>query len=338
MQTHYYYAKMKKQQQAAYYALLEGLESMAASFSVPRLEERELYEIHFLLRLDHPELFYSEGISWRYYEHASHVEVVPDYLFDRKKIKTHQQAMNARVEKLVRPAMQLSEAEKLQYVHDFICRQVQYDKLKKQYSHEIIGPLGQGIGVCEGIAKTVKVLCDALGIWCIIAIGEANQEKGIKYRHAWNIVRVGGQYYHLDATFDNSLSTADGIRYDYYLLSDSQFFRDHEPVVWKVPLCTDSDHFYYRQKKLSFTKVEEVQKRAAQAVKKGKPLVFQWRGGALSQDRLKELLRVIEQEAAAKEKHSSVSVNISQAVFSIRFTDGADGQTLLQEHVNVDGE
>ena len=26
-----------------------------------------------------------------------------------------------------------------------------YDKLKKPYSHEIIGPLGQGVGVCEGI-------------------------------------------------------------------------------------------------------------------------------------------------------------------------------------------
>ena len=66
-----------------------------------------------------------------------------------------------------------------------------YDKLKKPYSHEIIGPLGHGVGVCEGIAKSVKVLCDALGIWCIIVISEANPEKKIKYRHAWNIVKIG---------------------------------------------------------------------------------------------------------------------------------------------------
>ena len=69
----------------------------------------------------------------------------------------------ARVEKLVRPAAKLSELEKEQYVHDFICENVHYDKLKKPYSHEIIGPLGHGVGVCEGIAKSVKVLCDALG-------------------------------------------------------------------------------------------------------------------------------------------------------------------------------
>ena len=58
---------------------------------------------------------------------------------------------------------------------------------------------------CEGIAKSVKVLCDALGIWCMIAVCGNNPEKGIKYRHTWNIVKIGGTYYHLDATFDNTL-------------------------------------------------------------------------------------------------------------------------------------
>ena len=52
--------------------------------------------------------------------------------------------MTARVEKLIRPAQKLSEWEKEKYVHDFICENIRYDKLKKSYSHEIIGPLGQG--------------------------------------------------------------------------------------------------------------------------------------------------------------------------------------------------
>ncbi|MBQ3510315.1 MAG: peptidase [Peptococcaceae bacterium] len=338
MQTHYYYSKLNKQQQAAYYAMLEGLQNLEPSFSVPRLSDKELLEIHFLLRLDHPEIFYSEGISWRYYEQASSVEVVPDYLFDKKKIKMHQQAMSARVEKLARPAMKLSESEKLQYVHDFVCKNVQYDKLKKQYSHEIIGPLGQGVGVCEGIAKTVKMLCDALDIWCVVAISEANKEKEIKYRHAWNIVRTGGQYYHLDATFDNSLSKDEIIRYDYYLLDDGHLFCDHEPLVWAVPPCSNGDNFYYRQKKLSFTKFEEVQKRAAQAVKKGKPLIFHWRGGGLSRDVFQQLMQIIEQEAAAKGRHSRISVNVPQAVFYITFQENVSAQTVVQEHVDVDGE
>ncbi len=338
MQTHYYYTKLNKMQQAVYYAMLEGLESVAASFSVPRLSDKELMEIHFLLRLDHPEIFYSEGITWRYYEQASSVEIVPKYLFDKKKIKMHQQAMKARVEKLARPAVKMNEMEKLQYVHDFICTGVTYDKLKKQYSHEIIGPLGQGVGVCEGIAKTVKMLCDALGIWCVIAIGEANREREIKYRHAWNIVRIGGTYYHLDATFDNSLSREEIIRYDYYMLDDTRLFRDHEPLVWAVPSCSDGDSFYYRQKKLSFTKMEDVQKRAAQAVKKGKPLIFHWRGGGLSKDVFHELMKIIEYEAALKGLHSKVSVNVPQAVFYITFQSSMSAQMVVEEHVETDGE
>ena len=75
----------------------------------------------------------------------------------------------------------------------------------------------------------MKVLCDALGIWCMIAVCGNNPEKGIKYRHTWNIVRIGGNYYHLDATFDNTLGNdKKEIRYDYFNLDDKSIFRDHE--------------------------------------------------------------------------------------------------------------
>ena len=39
----------------------------------------------------------------------------------------------------------------------------------------------------------------------MIAVCGNNPEKGIKYRHTWNIVKIDGQYYHLDVTFDNTL-------------------------------------------------------------------------------------------------------------------------------------
>lgn len=130
---------------------------------------------------------------------------MPEYLFEKAKIKEHQKAMTARVEKITREAKTFSQWDKEKYIHDFLCENVHYDKLKKPYSHEIIGPLGHGVGVCEGIAKSVKVLCDALGIWCMIAVCGNNPEKGIKYRHTWNIVKIDGQYYHLDVTFDNTL-------------------------------------------------------------------------------------------------------------------------------------
>ncbi|MBQ1931500.1 MAG: peptidase, partial [Lachnospiraceae bacterium] len=172
----YYYLHMNKVHQTAYHAIKTGLLALAPSFPVPRLEGRELADIFFQLRLDCPEIFWATGFRYRFYPDSTNVEFIPEYLFDKAKIKDHQKAMTARVNKLIQSAKSMSEWEKEQYIHDFICENVRYDKLKKPYSHEIIGPLGQGVGVCEGIAKTVKILCDNLGIWCIIAISDADPD------------------------------------------------------------------------------------------------------------------------------------------------------------------
>ena len=330
----YYYTQMNKEEQAAYHAMKEGLLSLAPSFPVPRLEGRELSELFFCLRLDCPEIFYASGFHYRFYPSSAHVEFIPEYLFDKAKIKEHQKAMAARVNKLAAKAQAMNEREKEQYIHDFICTSVRYDKLKKPYSHEIIGPLGQGVGVCEGIAKTVKILCDTLGIGCIIAVSEANPEKKIRYRHAWNVIKLSGNCYHLDATFDNSLGRDGQLRYDYFNLDDRQVFRDHEPVIWPVPACTDREHFYYREKKLSFTKQEEVAKRAQQAIRKGKTFIFHWRGGYLTKEVLTQLLTLLRQAAADKGRYARVSVNWHQAVLQVSFPEEAPETEVALEQAN----
>lgn len=175
------------------------------------------------------------------------VEFIPEYLFQKDKTGSTVRQCR-RVSKAANTAQGLDEKGKELFIHDFIVQNVRYDKLKKEYSHEIIGALGNGVAVCEGMAKAVKILCDELGIWCIIALSEANHEKGIKYRHAWNVIKIGGQYYHLDATFDNTLSKDDTIRYDYVNLSDKQIARDHEPVIWKVPACPTATFLLLRKR------------------------------------------------------------------------------------------
>lgn len=330
----YYYNQLSKIEQKAYYAMKEGLTNIAPSFSVPLLDGKRLSDIYFMVRMDCPEIFYSVKFRYKYYKDSDHAELIPEYLFPKAKIIEHKKALEARVKKLVKQAEKMNEKEKELFIHDFICHNVHYDKLKKAYSHEIIGPLQLGIGVCEGIAKTVKVLCDALGIWCIIALCDNNPEKGVKYRHMWNVVRIEGKYYHLDATFDNSLSKEEIIRYDYFNLSDSQIFKDHEPVIYKVPVCADGEHTYYREKKLSWTKYEEVQKRAAQAVKKGKTLIFHWRGGYLTKEVLKDLFEIFHEEAAKKGKYAYLSLNWPQAVLQVRFSDAAPQQEIMMEEAN----
>lgn len=330
----YYYERLSKIEQKAYYAIKEGLKNLALSFTVPLLDGKVLSDIYFMVRMDCPEIFWSVKFSYKYYKDSDRAEMIPEYLFKKNQILEHKAAMESRIKKIARQAEHLDEKGKELFIHDFICQNVRYDKLKKSYSHEIIGPLGQGVGVCEGIAKSVKVLCDALGIWCIIALCDNNPEKGIKYRHMWNVVRIEGKYYHLDVTFDNSLSKDDVIRYDYFNLNDAQIFKDHEPVIYKLPLCSDGDHTYYRDKKLSWTKYEDVRKRTAQAVKKGKILVFHWRGGYMTKEVVKELFEIFHEEAAKKDKHAYLSLNWSQAVLQVRFCAEAPCEEIVMEEAN----
>ena len=384
--SNYYYNQLGRRQQEAYHDIYEGLMSLSASFQVPALSARELTDIYFLIRLDHPEIFYTVRFKYRSRQGADHVELIPEYIFPKQKIIDHRNALEARIKKLCRPAEGLSEKDKELYIHDFICKNIRYDKLKKPYSHEIIGSLGQGVAVCEGIAKAVRILCDRLGIWCIIALSDSNPEKNIKYRHAWNIVNIGGQYYHLDATFDNSLGrsaaencgtdpgptdkadkadkaaqgqgngTEDAraaqiksgknqqrssaaasqgdIRYDYFNISDKQIFRDHEPVIWKVPECADGQHFYYLEKKLSFTKKEELEKRMKQAAKKAKPFLFHWRGGYMTREIVKDIFDMIEACAVEKGLHAAVSLNWPQAVMLVNFRKEVEAEPVRLEEAN----
>lgn len=330
----YYYDQLSKEHQKAYHAIKTGLEALVPSFSVPKLSGRELTDLYFMIRMDHPEIFYTTKFSYRFYPQAENGEMVPEYLFKKKQILEHRRAMAARIQRLTRPAERLSELEKVQYIHDFICQNVRYDKLKKPYSHEIIGPLGQGVSVCEGIAKTVKVLCDRLGIWCIVALCGNNPDKGIRYRHTWNVVRINGTYYHLDATFDRTLGTPDNIRYDYFNLSDTQIFRDHEPAIWKLPACPDSGHFYYKEKKLSFTKYEDVRKRAAQAVRKQKDLLFHWRGSYLTKEVLQDLVDIFREEAEKRNQFAYLSLNWPQAVMMVSFREEESADHVILQQAN----
>ena len=335
MKQEYYFQQMNREEKQVYRAMYDGFTALAPEFPVLRLEGKELAEIFFRLRLDHPSIFYVSSFTYRFFDQADSVHLIPEYLFEKKKIKEHQKALEGRITRLLRPMQELTPEEQEKSIHDFILENVTYDKLQKQYSHEIIGPLQHGIGVCEGIAKTVKLFCDRLGIDCLIAVSEADPEHGVRYRHAWNLVKIGGDWMHLDVTFDNSLKRYGTKRYDYYNLDDRQLFRDHQPLIAPVPACTKKDAFYYRVNRLSLTKTEEVGKRLKAVLRKKKPcFVFHWRGGAWNRSILEEILREAEAQAAAKDKHVWLSVNYQQSVVQINFTDQPAREEILTEEAN----
>ena len=156
---------------------------------------------------------------------------------------------------LLAPAASLSLYEKELFIHDYIVKNVRYDRLTKPYSHEVTGPLCHGIGVCEGMAKTFKLLCDEAGIDSLVVTGigvppdEATGKK--TERHAWNIIFSGNTPYGVDVTFDNTLSGKE-IRYDYLNIPDSIMSRDHGNTDFPVPKCQSGGKDYYSIQKMAF--------------------------------------------------------------------------------------
>ncbi len=80
----YYYNQLNKTGREAYHAILTGLKSLSPSFRIPLLENKELTEIYFSVRMDHPEIFYTVEFKYRYHNGAEYGEMMPVYLSDRK--------------------------------------------------------------------------------------------------------------------------------------------------------------------------------------------------------------------------------------------------------------
>ena len=54
MKQEYYYQHMNKAEQSVYRAMLAGFEMISPEFPVLRLDGRDLSDLFFRLRLDHP--------------------------------------------------------------------------------------------------------------------------------------------------------------------------------------------------------------------------------------------------------------------------------------------
>ena len=64
--------------------------------------------------------------------------------------------------------------------------------------------------------------------------------------HAWNKVKILGQWVNLDVTFDLTISGTDFVRHDYFLCSDFDLRNTHAQNTFPLGIdCNSSDLSYY---------------------------------------------------------------------------------------------
>ena len=92
------------------------------------------------------------------------------------------------------------------------------------------------------------MLCNEYGLKCIVVLGKANRTGtyGNDDLHAWNLVKIGNESYHVDVTWDNMYDeNLRHISYDYFNVTTKDISLDHQPFG-KLPECTATrlNYFY----------------------------------------------------------------------------------------------
>ena len=87
-------------------------------------------------------------------------------------------------------------AEREKYLHDIVCGNLVYQS--NDYDQSIYSSVMLGETVCAGYAGLMNVLCNASGIDTITSLSKV---------HAWNEVQLDGEWYGVDATWNDSLGS-----------------------------------------------------------------------------------------------------------------------------------
>ena len=164
------------------------------------------------------------------------------------------------VDELITSSM--SDYEVVKTLHDYLVTHCDYDYRvdignMPFVSHQAEGALLKGTAVCSGYAKAYEAMLDAAGIPNETITGYAGGY------HAWNLVQVDGQWYHVDTTWDDPTTRGgDYIRYTYFLKSDrvmvSRSHRDWEDVHACTSTKYDDDLLDSKDQELADQRQEQV--------------------------------------------------------------------------------
>ena len=111
------------------------------------------------------------------------------------------------------------------------------------------GMLVEGYGICLGYATSFQLLMDLAGVECITVVGASS---GSTSDHAWNMVRLEGEWYCVDPTWNDPVGGEhvsphqwDQIHHAYFnVTSDYMRWTDHQWDYTNVPE-TAANRFYW---------------------------------------------------------------------------------------------
>ena len=175
---------------------------------------------------DHPETFWLKGSSL-FVPYGDTTSVKLDYTVQNDELIAAKKKFNIVVASALKKLPSGNDFEREEYINNYIIENCKYDDAAAQTENiegnenDAYGALVDGTAVCEGYARAFQLLCNKANIDSVLLSGIADSDN-----HAWNGVKIGGDWYQIDVTWDD----VDDFIYDsheYFNLTDSLMYEEH---------------------------------------------------------------------------------------------------------------
>ena len=250
-----YFKQLNEEEQRVYRELLKGIRAREKDFYLTLSQDDSIDRCYHAVLKDHPEIFWvhnHEKIYKTTYSDSDYCTFTPGYIYTESEISEIQNAMEAgfqEVSSLI-PA-DASDYEKVRIVYTYVIDNTQYQASDDDQS--IAGVFWKKEAVCAGYAGAVQYLLERIGVPCIYVDGST---QGSTEGHAWNIVKLDGEYYYVDATNGDQPDFLNGnaaqleehktIIYDYLCPFPEEYEKKYiRSEELTVPDCTAKDMNFY---------------------------------------------------------------------------------------------
>ncbi|MGL5259631.1 MAG: transglutaminase domain-containing protein [Lachnospiraceae bacterium] len=214
-----YYGMLSEAGQTLYKQIYSNANILKKTFNpIVDVDKDHVKNVFMAVFNDHPELFWLyTSYSSKYSKPGICIEITLTYYDFGSVFESEKTKFNQVINTIVDGAKTKStDFEKEQYVHDALINRITYN-LQAPLNQSAYSAIVNGSTVCAGYARAFQLIMQKLEIPTYYCTGYAGE------RHAWNIVKLEGEYYNVDLTWDDS----DPFTYDYFNRTDQDFIDTH---------------------------------------------------------------------------------------------------------------
>ncbi len=245
----FYYNRLDDAEKRAYNAILSEIYSMPESIDVPRIDTMQLDDVFSALLSDNPDLFFV-GRSCTLITNVFGTNCLIEYCIEKDEYEKLKAELDGVCDKVISSLTNPEDKWQTELeIHDYIVDNCEYRMTRGDYlCSSAYGALVDNAAACEGYSRAAKLLLDKAGIESTVLSGNSTAANGNTGAHMWNAVKLDGEYYYLDCTWDDPVSD-DGKPvkiYSYFNINNETISATHSDFSYDFNCTATAENYYIK--------------------------------------------------------------------------------------------